>query len=110
MIGFYDIYDHPNQAGRRKKLTAFLRTAHRELVEKIFVDTAKHIAFSLGEHRAIKNLDQFGEQIGLEADIVFRQSAFQQFLPCWSVTSFSIATIASRMLAPKVVLCGKLAR
>jgi len=33
-----------------------------------------------GEHRTVKNLDQLGQQVGLKPDVVFRQSACQQFV------------------------------
>ena len=80
VIGFDDVHDGAYQRGWREKLAAFLRAGLGELVQEVFVDTTKHVATRLGQRGAVENLDQLGQQGGLEAQVVLGQGARQHLL------------------------------
>ena len=77
MIRLDDIDDHAHQGRRRKEFAAFLRAAHGELVEEVFVDAAEHIAGGSLDGGAVEDFHQIGQEVGFEGGIAPRQRAFQ---------------------------------
>jgi hypothetical protein len=75
-----DVDDHAHQRRRREELAAFLCAAHGELVEEVFVDAAEHVAGGGLDGGAVEDLDQLGQQVGLEGRVAARQRALEHFV------------------------------
>jgi hypothetical protein len=80
VIRLDDVDDHAHQRRRREELAAFLRAAHGELVEEVFVDAAEHVAGGGLDGGAVEDLDQLGQQVGLEGRVAARQRALEHFV------------------------------
>ena len=77
MIGLDDVDDGLHDGRGREELTVIVRLLHRELGEKVFVDTAEHIAGRLLDQLTIEHAHEVFEHLGLEDAVVLGQYAEQ---------------------------------
>lgn len=77
VVGLDDVHDGLHQRRRGEELAVVLRSMHRELQQKVLLDTSENMTAGRTERLAVEHVQQIFEKVVLELVVVFGQLPLQ---------------------------------